>query len=505
MVNKIDSNLTGLSFAEESSLKTLPGSPVWYALEPNSYSDFGGSISTVARETINPSRQRQKGTISDLEASGGFNSDITANNLVRLLQGFFFADVHEKVSTAPFNGTAITITGVTGSSKKYAAASGLDSFKANDLIFAQGFSNSANNGLDIVAASSATELTGTSTKTNETPATTANIQLVGHQFAAGDVTLAASSTSVSLACTAGDFSILGLNVGEWIFVGGDTAATQFANAAPFFGRVKTVSAKAIVFSETSGTQTTDTGATKTIRLFFGNFLRNEETATDIVRRSYQLERSLGQDDDGTQAEYLVGAVPNEFTITVPMSEKINCDMSFIGMDSEFVDGNTGVKTGTRVSSLGEEAFNTSTDIYRIKLSSNTDTFNSDALFAYVSDFSLKIANNVKVNKALGVLGGFDASAGNFDVSGSLTAFFTTTAALLAFSDNSDLSLNLICGQNNTGMIWDMPKLTISGGRVAVEKDSPITIPVESMACQNDWGYTLSYTQFPYLPTAAMPA
>ena len=141
LLEKIDSNLTGLRFAEEASIGILPQelqSPTntdWTPLEPNTYADFGGSITTVARNPINPSRQRKKGVTTDKDSSGAFNTDLTQKNLQELLQGFFFADLRRKgetVATAVVTTDTYNVPDTTG-------------FFVGSLVFASGFTNGANN------------------------------------------------------------------------------------------------------------------------------------------------------------------------------------------------------------------------------------------------------------------------------------------------------------------------------------------------------------------------
>lgn len=506
-VNKIDSNVTGLSYAEEESIGVLPVTPVWYPLEPNSYNDFGGQLTTLARNPINPSRQRKKGVITDLDAAGGFNTDLTQTNLQDILQGFFFADLRRKAEVSGFSAVDAT-------DDAYDKASGLDVFEAGDLVFASGFTNAGNNGLKRVDTVTSSTVEVTTDLVAETPPASAKLVAVGFQFGSGEVEIDVSGTfpALSRASGAKDFTDFGIIPGEWIYVGGDIAASAFAETENNgWKRVRSVTATDIVFDKSAETMVTDAGTSKTIQLFFGRVLKNELN-TDIVRRTYQLERLLGAPDTAQptqiQSEYLVGAVPNELTLNVDTADKITVDLSFVATDHEQRTGATGKKSGTRVALVEADAFNTSSDFSRIKmgLASNTDEAVTP-LFAYVTQMSLAINNNVSPNKAIGTLGAFDVTAGTFQVSGNVTAYFSNVTAVSAVRNNSDVTFDFAIMRSNAGMVVDVPLVALGDGRLNVEQDQPITLPLTMDAAtaaklDSTLDYTLLMVFFDYLPTAA---
>lgn len=512
---KIDSNITALNFAEEACLKILPDvtpdsglgdAAVWYGVEPNSYSDFGGDLSTVARAPIDPSRQNKKGAVTDLDASGGFNFDFTQSNFIRLSQGFFFADAREKPTTTPLNAAKNVLGAVTASTKKYATGATAIAFnKVGYLVLAKGFTNLANNGLKTVASADTDDVTVAETIVDEaTPPADARLRVVGFQFPAADLSIAVVSGIPSVVSASVTMTTLGLIPGEWVFVGGD--GKKFANNVGF-ARVSSVTASAIIFDDTTWTPINEAGTGLTIQLFFGTVVKNEKTPSLIKRRSYNIERQLGLGPTSTQAEYLVGAVANEFTLNIPQADKLNADLTFVACDNTFKSGESGdeIKVGTRVAALGEDAYNTSSDIYRIKMAVlDTTTSAPTALFGYVSEANVSINNNISPNKAVGVLGAFDTSAGNFEVAGSVTAYFTTVSAVKAVRANADVGLSVITSAKNAGFVFDIPLLGLGGGRLNVEKDSPITVPLEPAGAENKNGFTMLYNIFQYLPTLAMP-
>lgn len=505
-VNKIDSNITGLRYAEEASLKTLPGSPVWKGLEPNSYNDFGGNLTKVARNPINPSRQRKKGVTTDLEAAGGFNSDFTQTNLQDLMQGFMFADFRAK-------GESIDIPAVDGTNDEYEITDTTD-FYVGSLVFASGFTNAANNGLKLVdtVTASTSIAVAEDLVAEASPPATSKLVVVGFEGTTGDLEIDATGTLPKLISTTKNLTQLGLVPGEWVFIGGDEAGEQFAQEENNgWKRVRSVATNAITFDKSDAAMTTDDGSGKTIRVFTGRALKNE-TGTLIKRRTYQLERTLGAPDDSSpsqvQSEYLTGAVPNTFTMNVPTADKVTADLAFVALDHELRDGATGVKSGDRPAIAEADAFNTSSDVTRLRMSLVSDTDEAPTpLFAFVTELSVAINNNASAAKAVGVLGGFDIIVGTFEVSGNVTAYFSNVSAINAVRNNSNVTLDFAAVKDNAGFVVDLPLIALGDGRANVEQDQAITLPVSmdaatAAAIDANMDYTLMMVFFDYLPDLA---
>ena len=516
-VQKIDSNITGLAYAEEAQLGLLPGegglggTPVWYRLNPNSYSDFGGEVITVAPNPINPSRQRRKGVTTDLNATGGFNHNLTFENLTDLMQGVMFADIRAKGEEVV---TAVVLDTV--NPDEYQVASTTD-FIVGNLIIGRGFANAANNAVNVVTAivaDTSVEVADGLLVAEASPPTGADIKVVGFQFADADAVIDVSGNLPALTSTAvADLTTLGLVPGQWVYIGGDASANSFTNAANNgFKRVRSVTADAITFDKSDVAMVADAGVSgKTIRLFYGDVLRNE-TGSLIVRRTYNVERTLGAPDDGSpsaiQSEVLIGAVPNEFTLNVPQAELANVDVTFIATDNSQRLAADGPKQSSVQDFRVAQEYNTSSDVGRIRLGTVSDVDEApSALFAYVTEASIAINNNVTPNKAVGVLGAFDVTAGTFNVSGSVTAYFANVSATQAVRNNASVTLDISFVKDNTALIYDMPLISLGDGRLKVEIDQPITLPLNTDAASGqdistDLDHTLLLTYFHYVPDAA---
>lgn len=210
LVNKQDSNTTGLRYAVEVSPGVVDGSAVWTALEPNSYKGFGGDVKTKARKPINASRQNKKGVVVDLDASAGFEQDLTQDNFQDLSQCFFFAALRKK--------SEVAIATVDGTANAYNPASGGTDYWAGDLLFAKRADSAANNGLKkVTGVPSATVIPVTDTGLLDATLQSAVISRVGFEFGAGQVTVDVSGSFPKLhlagqATATGTLTGTGVNV-----------------------------------------------------------------------------------------------------------------------------------------------------------------------------------------------------------------------------------------------------------------------------------------------------
>lgn len=500
---KQDANFVGFYLAREESLKKLPTNPVFQTREPNSFADFGAEFAKVARSPFNATRQRKKGTNSDVDVSGGWNEDLTQNNLQSDFEAFTFANMRRKGFEPALSAVA---------SDDHFGVSSIAGFAVGDLIAGSGFTRGANNGLHRITAVAANKITVTSALIDETTPVGGNakLEIAGHQFAAGDISIILDGGLAKMSSAAVDMRTFGFIPGEWCGVGGDQAATHFENIAPFYARISEVTEDAIFFDKTTATISNDSGAGKTLQLFFGYLVRNEDNPDNIVRHTHVVERTLGKDANGTQSEFLRGFVYNEMTWTSPLAGKVSIDIGGIGLEKSKRTGAEGPlhkAEGTVLKkALGEEAFNTSRNVYRIRMAIiDPETLNPTPMFARVTEWTARIGNNVSAAKAQGVFGGFDTTVGQFEVSMTATAYFSTVEACEAIEENADTTFDAIYAKDNAAIIMDIPLISPGGGRLTVEQNAAIMLPLTGDGAESPFGHTFLLNWLPYVPDALLPS
>lgn len=532
VARRVDANFTGLRFAEEAPdcIGTLPGQvdrftnllqpgmPIWMPIEPNSYGEFGVTVSKTSRTPIRTSRQREFGVVTDLDATANFQIDFTQDNLYELFQGFFFADWRIDATPEFPIGTASVTAADTIS------GTGIEAFFAvGDVVNTRGFNDPANNTAFIV--------TDTSTPDQITVATVGNaaatlvveatnplveVKRVGVQFAMDDIATDVSASFPALTSTVFDFTTLNLFPGQWIYIGGDAAGSAFtAPENNGFARVRSVTANRLELGKTQNTFSAETGVGVTLQLFIGDLIRNEFDPELIITRSYQFERSLAT----AGFEYVIGAVANTMTINLTNSDKITVDMAFQGIDgfaipSRLTVGAVDERNPTQPELDAAEAagqfpelqtsaiaFNTASDFTNLRIASRGAA--PQTLFAFLTDFTLTINNNVTPTKSVAVLGAFDQTVGDFVAEGNITAYFASTEAQTAVRENAQITIDMAIAQGNVGWVFDIPLLSLGEGRLNVAKDESITIPVSIEGARDfELDTTLQAAYFDYLPTVA---
>lgn len=487
-------NRVKLSKVRESTFGVTPTSPVFKEVRQTS-SGLAANPNTVISNEIRSDRQVTDLILTGITAGGPIGGELSFksvdDDLEEALQGTW--------STKPTrdnNGTADSvITAVAASSDTYTVVTGA-AFLPNHIVLAEGFGQSANNGVFIAQASTnATAVIAPASPglaDESAPPGAAVLRAVGYQGTSGDL-VATTTGGNGLTSTTLDFTTLGLNVGEWIKIGGSAANTFFSGTAANndWVRLSAISANRLSFDIVPTSWAADTGTGKTLQLYFGDYLIN-----GVTKRSNTFERQY-LDHSPVTYEYLTGETLDTLAIEAPAQAIVTVAKTYIGANS--------TTTTTRASGASDVAaptkavMNSSSNVGRIG-------FDGSAISGanYVMRAAINYANNLRRQNAVGSVASVGTGNGEFSVTGTLESYFSDASVLTKIVNNTLTSFDLRVGRsdgNREKYVFDFPSIKLASGAVTVAgKNQDVMLPATFQAFRDATkGYTASVTRIWYLP------
>lgn len=447
----------------------------WYNIPFNDIGSFASTLDKVARNPISLDRQNKKGSTTNITAAPAFTIDNTLDFM------YFFAPV---MHFTKWKGDADlrTVTAVTASAYTVETSVVL---QEGSLVVARGFSRAANNGVKQVGAGATTTSIPTSGLEVETPANVVSVHPCGHRAAMGDISMDAEGNLVS---TALDFTTLGLNVGQFIYV------TELGTSG--YARVTNISANLLQLDSHSTTPAAAPGTGLTVDLLYSAWCRNVPVnSPDFSVNHMMIE--VGYDlPDGRAYEYADVTVLNTAAISLPLTDKSTIEIATVSKDIR--PATTTRRAGTFLDFTANELFNTSDDIGRLRLKDIDD----NGLTTYFTECTVNVNNNVNPKNILGVLGAADILYGNFEVTDSMTTLFTDLKVTQALRNNVTASVELAMQNNDGAILIDQPEITLGGGEKSFPVNDAVEISLENNAFGSRFGYTQSVSLFRYVPPEA---
>lgn len=362
------------------------------------------------------------------------------------------------------DGTADSvITQVTAASQTVTVTSGA-AFVASQLVRQSGFTNAANNGTFKISTGGTTSYicTGAGMVDEAAPPATARSKVIGCEGGTTDI----SATASGLASSTINFVSMGIVPGMWIKVGGTASAKKFATAAlNTWIRATSVSANAIVADHLPAGWTTDAGTGKTIRLFFGDYIRNGTTLIGL-----SIERSfLGQ----TTPTHILqtGMCVDRLSFDATTEQAITGALAFMGMIGSQGTSANGNSYAAATTGL---VFTGNVSIGSIALAGTTLTSPN-----WVRSLQFEIANNLRTKTADGAVGAVDIGVGEVAVTGRLETYFGSNTLLAQLMAGTPGVISARAVANSQAVLWTLPRVTFNGGQPnAGGKNQDVVLPLD---------------------------
>ncbi|MGC2853955.1 phage tail tube protein [Novispirillum sp. DQ9] len=349
--------------------------------------------------------------------------------------------------------TADTITFTTGAA-----------FVVGHLVRATGFATSGNNGLWPVTTGGTTSLvsSGASYTAETAPPAAARIKVVGFQGTSGDIT----ATSTGLGSTTLDFTTLGLAVGQWIKIGGTGAAYRFATEAlNVYARITAISATALTLDNLPAAWTTDAGTSKTVRVFFGDYIRN---GTTVIGQT--IERGfMGQGTPSYVAQ--TGMVAGQYQITMETEQKITGSVTYMGMGGDI--------STTSLDSSPDAATTNAVMAAHVNVGRIAEGGSALASPNWCRAFSLSINNNLRMIRSLDDVSVVDIQAGECTVTGTTNTYFGDKSLYEKLINGTVASQSARVSKNSQAFLVTIPRVTYTDGSPnAGGKNQDVELPLQ---------------------------
>lgn len=321
------------------------------------------------------------------------------------------------------------------------------SFVIGHLVRHTGFAQAANNGLFPVTTGGATSYvsTGSGWVAETAPPAAARAKVVGLQGASGDLVAAADG----ITSTALNFTTLGLQVGQWIDVGGTATAFRFATAANNgWARIVGIAANKLTLDNLPTGWAVDAGTGKTLRIWIGDTIKN-----GVAKTSLSIEKGfLGQ----AVPNYLLyqGMVVNTAEVTITSRQKVTASFAFTGM--------AGAQSTTSVDAVPDD-FTTN-----LVMAANANVGRLAEAGAVLSSpnwarsLTFQVNNNLRTIEAVNAQSPVDVREGECTVTGRVETYFGDATLLSKFYAGTPTSLNTRVEKAGQAMIFAFPRVTYRG-------------------------------------------
>ncbi len=464
-----DSNRVRFSQASETTAGTLVATPRMRTIlltgESLKYSPTFFTPATIRSDRMNISPS----PIND-QNSGAINFESTYPVDASYLSDWYksaFQSTWVNTNSRDNDGTADSV--ITNVAATVITVTTGTAFVIGDLVRTTGFTAAANNTLSVVTTGGATSFTAAAATftVDAAPAAAARAKMVGIQGVSGDITAAASG----LGSTTMDFTAHGLAVGQWIEVGGAGATFQFATAAcRGYMRITAIAATALTCDNLPTGWTTDAGTSKTIRVFFSDYIRN-----GVTPFSLSIERAFL---DQTTPTYILqkGMQVDSMALTAVTEQAITGSVNFMGMSGT---SGTAANGTTYDAAPVERVFTANISVGRVQENGSTVITPN-----FVRQLDINIANNLREDTALGTRGAIRIGSGDNLITGTLGTYFGSSTLLDKIRAGTLSSISMgASAANATGngyraIRYTIPVVTFTGGDPnAGAKNQSLVIPM----------------------------